>query len=334
MQGKENQQPLISIIVITYNSAKYVLETLESIKAQTYQNIELIVTDDCSTDNTIELCQSWISKNQSRFIKTKIVTAKRNNGIPANCNSGIKASIGEWVKIIAGDDLLHQDCLKHNMDFVSKNKDAKVIFSKRVVFTGSSANMKVVSVSKPSLFNEKNVSSEQQYELALRRVSCPPNTILYNKKVLKEVNGFDEEFPLYEDWPMLLKVTKHGYKFHYMDEETFFYRIHQDSVYNYGTERYIYKDWDLKSWIPVYIKYILPNITFSEKLNFYYLYSIMHFFYYTPLNKRNIITRILQKFLLTPVNIHKKLILHYLFKRISNQSIRKMNSKSPLQAHG
>ncbi len=56
--------PLVSIIVITYNSSKYVLETLESAKAQTYQNIELIVSDDGSTDNTIEICKIWIEKTR------------------------------------------------------------------------------------------------------------------------------------------------------------------------------------------------------------------------------------------------------------------------------
>ena len=59
--------PLVSIIVITYNSSKYVLETLESAKAQTYQNIELIVTDDCSNDNTVEICRKWIEENKERF---------------------------------------------------------------------------------------------------------------------------------------------------------------------------------------------------------------------------------------------------------------------------
>ena len=55
-----NNQPLVSVPVITYNSAKFVLETLESIKAQTYQNIELVISDDCSTDNTVQICRDWV----------------------------------------------------------------------------------------------------------------------------------------------------------------------------------------------------------------------------------------------------------------------------------
>ena len=105
------KQPLVSIIVITYNSSKYVLETLESAKAQTYQNIELIVSDDCSIDNTVEICREWIENNKERFVRTELITAEKNTGIPANCNRGVKAAQGEWVKLIAGDDILYNNCI-------------------------------------------------------------------------------------------------------------------------------------------------------------------------------------------------------------------------------
>ena len=61
-------EPLVSIIVMTYNSEKYILETLESVRAQTYKNIELLVTDDCSIDNTVELVNVWIQENKFRFL--------------------------------------------------------------------------------------------------------------------------------------------------------------------------------------------------------------------------------------------------------------------------
>ena len=89
---KEND--LVSIVVITYNSSKYVLETLESAKAQTYQNIELIITDDCSTDNTVAVCKEWLEKNEDRFVKAELVTSPCNTGVPANLNRGVKKAQG------------------------------------------------------------------------------------------------------------------------------------------------------------------------------------------------------------------------------------------------
>ena len=71
-------QPLVSVTVITYNSSKTVLETLDSIKAQTYQNLELIVSDDCSTDDTVELCRNWIEQNKERFVRTELLTVEKN----------------------------------------------------------------------------------------------------------------------------------------------------------------------------------------------------------------------------------------------------------------
>lgn len=72
-------KPLVSIVVTTYNSSKYVLETLESVKAQTYKNIELIISDDYSLDNTVEICKKWITENSDRFVNTKIIIVKKKH---------------------------------------------------------------------------------------------------------------------------------------------------------------------------------------------------------------------------------------------------------------
>ena len=69
------RQPLVSINITTYNSSKFIIETLESAKMQTYQNIELIVSDDSSVDNTVELCKKWIEKNKG---KHKDIVADKN----------------------------------------------------------------------------------------------------------------------------------------------------------------------------------------------------------------------------------------------------------------
>jgi alpha-1,3-rhamnosyltransferase len=99
------KKPLVSIIVITYNSGRYVLETLNSIWYQTYEDMELVVSDDFSTDDTLVLCKKWIAAHKTRFTSCKIIESDENNGITKNCNRGLYASSGQWVKIIAGDDV-------------------------------------------------------------------------------------------------------------------------------------------------------------------------------------------------------------------------------------
>ena len=67
---------VVSVCVITYNSSKYVLETLESIRMQSYQNIELIICDDCSKDDTVEICKRWIQSYSARFINVLLIEAE------------------------------------------------------------------------------------------------------------------------------------------------------------------------------------------------------------------------------------------------------------------
>ena len=103
---------LVSVYVVTYNSAEYVIETLNSVYNQTYNNIELIITDDASTDNTIELCKRWLNNHQDRFSDVQLVTSTINTGISANCNRAVKVAKGYWLKGIAGDDILLPNCVK------------------------------------------------------------------------------------------------------------------------------------------------------------------------------------------------------------------------------
>ena len=107
---------------MTYNAAEFVLETLESVFHQTHPIIELIISDDCSKDNTVELVEQWCSQQRvkERFTDIKIITVPKNTGIPANFNRCIKASTGEWLKLISGDDAFMPNCIEDNLIHVAK----------------------------------------------------------------------------------------------------------------------------------------------------------------------------------------------------------------------
>jgi alpha-1,3-rhamnosyltransferase len=317
-----DNNPLVSIIVITYNSAKYVLETLESAKAQTYKNIELIVSDDGSTDETIDLCKKWLDENKNEFINTELITVEKNTGIPSNCNRGLKASHGEWIKYIAGDDLLSIDCIEKNLTYSIQN-NSKVLFSIRIEFSGNFANKKIIRVSKPSIFNNKNLSAKDQYKLTLRGIGCPPNTMFFKKDALLKVGGFDESFPLIEDWPMNMRITNAGIKIDYMDEETFYYRNHDQSVFNKYLGKKIYPTWYFESFHAVWLKYVRPNIRWDERIAYWYAHLIALIFYRSHLNNYNILNRTLNYLLTLPVKWHRK----YTLARITKQILKSKNQQ-------
>ena len=226
------EQPLVSIIVITYNSSKYVLETLESAKAQTYQNIELIVSDDCSTDNTVEICQEWIEKNKERFVRTKLITVEKNTGIPANCNRGVKAAQGEWVKFIAGDDALLPDCISFNVNHVLHNKDINLLQSNVYYFkdTFDRTNfIKTSNIQNNPFFQKVNDIDQYRQILYGNKVIAP--SMFIKRNVVFKIGGFDENIPLIEDLPFWTKALQNGYKIDYFDHVTVKYRIHNNHTF-------------------------------------------------------------------------------------------------------
>lgn len=227
-QNKEEiaRNPLVSIIVITYNSSQFVLETLESAKAQTYQNLELIVSDDCSTDNTAEICQAWLEENKERFVRTELITVNHNTGIAPNCNRGLIGARGEWVKFIAGDDILMKECINDNIFFTLETRIANVIFSRSMLFIKNNNIIEEIGTyplnSQKRLFN--NSSDIQYQELLLGNFVWIAPTSFIRKKTFTVLGNFNERYPYLEDYPKWLEFTKAGEILYYFDKLTVLYR--------------------------------------------------------------------------------------------------------------
>lgn len=219
MLEENKQQPLVSIIVITYNSSKYVLETLESAKAQTYRNIELIVSDDCSTDDTVEVCRKWIEENKSRFVRTELITASANTGIPANCNRGVKAANGEWVKLIAGDDILIDKCISLYIDFVSISNHPIIAHSSAILINQNNE----IRIIKPEKYIVTS-SHRKQYKYLLKNNWILAPTTFINRNILIQNKGFNLKYRMIEDYPLWIKLFKNNIQFRYLNEPTVFYR--------------------------------------------------------------------------------------------------------------
>ncbi len=233
---------LVSVPVVTYNAAEFVEETLESVFNQTYSNLELIVSDDCSKDNTVEIVTKWCEQDRvkTRFTTVKIITVPKNTGVSANCNRAIAASNGEWIKFIAGDDVLWANCIEDNINFIATNSEANVIFSQVDVyqdtFETSSFIKKVPSIFPNNLMSE-NYSAMEQFKILLQsdRVNYTPS-YFFNKSTILSVGGYDENNVLVEDYPMWLKLTKAGIRLYYFHKQTVGYRIHSKATNNTGED--------------------------------------------------------------------------------------------------
>ena len=212
--------PLVSVVVVTYNSSEYILETLNSIYNQTYINIELIITDDGSQDITIEICNKWLTEHKSRFIRSLILTVDKNTGISANCNRGIKSSKGEFIKIIAGDDVMHFACVENNINNIG---ETDLLVSQLIRFSGSVYYPLQDDSYLFKSFCELTPSKRSHFYARTSFFFNIP-TLFYRASIFKEIGYFYEEERLLEDVPFLLKFFNSNLKVSYMPIVTVYYR--------------------------------------------------------------------------------------------------------------
>ncbi|MGL5056737.1 MAG: glycosyltransferase family 2 protein [Fusobacteriaceae bacterium] len=205
------------------------LETLDSVANQTYKNLELIISDDNSTDGTIKICEKWIEKNKNKLKNIRILKTEINQGVTRNVNKGIKASTSEWIKLIAGDDILFEDCIEKNIEHCIKN-NFNNLFSKTVQFKDE---LKTENLIKVEVNYEKfsKEADEQFKDLLIGNFVSAP-TGFFKKSLIESMNYFDEKYPMVEDYPMWLKLTENGVKLNFLDENTIYYRIHSQSLSN------------------------------------------------------------------------------------------------------
>ncbi len=216
----------ISVVVITYNSSKYVLETLESVKNQDYPNIELIVSDDCSTDETFSICKKWVDENKSRFCRAVAVQTEKNGGICVNYNRGLREVRGEWVKYIAGDDILLPYCIS---TFVEEliHSDNKIMICGLIRFSNIEENAGTRLL--PPIFDKMNVVEQEKFIVRNGTVIGGP-TLFLETATLRKMGGFEESYPFIEDYPLCMKYLSKGYHIHVVNDYLIRYRVYPESV--------------------------------------------------------------------------------------------------------
>lgn len=223
--------PLVSVVVITYNSSDTILRTLDSVKVQTYQNIELIVSDDCSTDDTVAIIREWIDSNSKRFVRTELIEVQKNTGVAPNCNRGIRAAHGVWIKGLSGDDLLLENSIKDYVDFVVQTPQCNICFGK-FHFWGDNAEF--VKKNKESyekvFYPYLRAGWKTQWRRIQETLFVPGPGLFYKKALYDEVGGLDERFPFADEYPFTYNILEKGYRIYFLDKEVYEYQIRENSL--------------------------------------------------------------------------------------------------------
>ncbi|MEN6553319.1 MAG: glycosyltransferase [Methanobacterium sp.] len=207
-----DQKPKVSVIIPTYNRAHLIPRAIKSVLNQTYHDIEIIIVDDSSTDNTEEIIKSF------KDVNLKYIRHDINKGASAARNTGIKASKGEYIAFQDSDDEWFPDKLEQQMEvFADVYPEVGVVYSG---FYRIEADKKIYLPSDRLPQKEGNIHNEL---LKGNFVGTP--TVLMKKECFKNKRYFDENLPALEDWELWIELSKY-YTFKY---------INKPLLYSYST---------------------------------------------------------------------------------------------------
>ena len=208
--------PRVSVIIPTYNRAHLIGRSIRSVLNQTYQDFELIVVDDGSTDNTEEVVLSFGSE------KTRYIRHEKNRGAGAARNTGIRVARGEYIAFQDSDDEWYPNRLDEISEFMEDQKDIDFIFSYGKIIKKGDI---IGNIGRAPWANDLSKG-----ELVVRLFSgnfIALQTVVVRKEKVLEVGGFDERLPSAEDYELWLRllpicsvyfVDKPVYDLHFSEE--------------------------------------------------------------------------------------------------------------------
>jgi len=238
-------QPLVSILAANYNNKKYVIEALESIKSQSYPNIELIIVDDASKDDSPELIEQWLKSYNKPY---KFIRHPENMGICRTCNDLVKAASGKYISFIATDDMYLPDKIKHSVE-VLENSDPSVaiVYSDTYLIDGEGSRKFGTFMTVMAGCTFDNAPSGDVLLQIQEKNFLHWITVLAKREIYEELGYYDEKLS-FEDYDMSIRVAR-KYKVIYTDNVQTLYRVHGASFSRKAT------NWDEMLW-PLYIKHI------------------------------------------------------------------------------
>ncbi len=184
------KQPLVSVILPTYNRAWTLKTAIDSVLFQNYPNIELIVIDDGSRDNTKELLNGY--KNQIK------VLTQENAGVSAARNRGIEKSRGEFIALLDSDDAWDKKKISCQMDFFMANPEALICQTQEVWIRNHKRVNPKIKHKKPS-----GMIFEQSLNLCL----VSPSAVMMKREIFEQKGYFNEKFLVCEDYDLWLRIS-------------------------------------------------------------------------------------------------------------------------------
>lgn len=229
-----HNNPLVTVICLCYNHAEFVIESLESVLNQTHSNVELIIADDSSTDNSVEVIQNWL-KN---YPEISFLANKENLGNTKTFNQCLNLAKGEYIIDLAADDILNSDCITNQLKGFEEStyENVGLIYGNAELITENGAFIKDYF---PTDSNRKRIKPQPTGDIYIGLLNGNNNLCsisgLVKREVFDELNGYDENLA-YEDYDIWIRAAR-IYNFDYIDKILIQKRVLSESMYTLLTNK-------------------------------------------------------------------------------------------------
>lgn len=207
-------RPIISVIIPTYNRGNYLCSAIKSVLNQTFEDFEIVVVDDASTDNTRQVVDKFDDK------RIRYIRHKENKGGSAARNTGIKRSKAKFIAFLDDDDLWMPSKLEKQLDLINTNLETGAVYTGICILNKSDKIIRFESSSFtgsifPHILKKNYVGGCSQ--------------LLVRKECFNRIGLFDENLLAGQDWDMWIRLAKH-YQFDYVNEPLVLYRVHDRRI--------------------------------------------------------------------------------------------------------
>ena len=214
---------LVSICIPTYNSGKYVKRTLDSVLGQSYSNLEVIIVDDCSKDDTKEVIAQY------KDPRIKFYENDNNLGLTGNWNKSLEMATGDFIKLLCADDIIYPSCIEEEVEAFTKYPQiSMVIGNTHIVNTDDKITHNQRKLSREGLYNGLSLAKRA---LVTKNFYGAPCSGLFRKSTINKIGGYDEDLPTIPDYDMWIRLCYEG-DVYFIDKYLSAFRIHNVSNTN------------------------------------------------------------------------------------------------------
>ncbi len=214
--------PLVSVVMISYNQEKFIRSSIESVLLQEYQNIEIVISDDASTDGTVKIIKEYAEKYPNKF---NVITSKKNVGPNENWFKAVIESRGKYAIGLAGDDEFLPDIISEYINIMEEDSNIAICYSDAIVFDTN--KQKVLYK-----LSDKAPTSSGGIDFALSDAIYYSPTLMFRRKLVPEENIFlgirsGSDIAFYKEIMILSRPNR---KIHYINKPLYKYQKHDKNI--------------------------------------------------------------------------------------------------------